>query len=62
MFCSNCGSEEFYIEKIDKVNFIDAHYAIYLKEIASEIMNLHPETQVWVEDNETLKQIGQQIN
>ena len=57
-FCSNCGSSEYYIEKLDKVNFVDAHFAIYLKEIANDIMNLHPETTVWVEDKETLKQIG----
>jgi len=59
-YCSNCGSEEFYIEKIDKVNFIDAQYAIYIKEIASEIKELHPETQVWVDEgNGILKQIEQ---
>lgn len=56
-FCSNCGSDEYYIEKIDKVNFVDAYYAIYLKEIANKMQNLHPEVQVWVENGETLKQI-----
>ena len=57
-FCANCGSSEYYIEKIDKVNFVDSQYAIYLKEIADEMQNLHPETQVWVEDGDILKQIG----
>ena len=56
-FCSNCGSEEYYIEKIDTVNFVDAHYAIYLKEIADKMHDIHPETQIWVEDGDKLKQI-----
>ncbi len=48
-YCSNCGAKEFYIEKIDKVNFVDANYAVYLKEIANEMQELHPEVQIWVE-------------
>ncbi len=59
-FCSNCGSEEYYIEKIDKVNFVDANYAICLKEIADKMQDLHPEAQVWVEDCGNLKQITSQ--
>ena len=57
-FCSNCGEQNFYIEKLDKVSFIDAKYAIYLKEIASEIQTLHPESQIWVEDNDIIKQLS----
>ncbi len=57
-YCSNCGAKEYYIEKLDKINFIDAQYAIYLKEIAQELKTLHPETQIWVEENEIIKQIG----
>lgn len=57
-FCSNCGSDEFYIEKIDDVNFVDAKYAIYIKEIANELQILHPEAQIWVsDDDEKIKQI-----
>ncbi len=57
-FCSNCGSSEYYIEKIDKLNLIDANWAIYLKEIADEMQIMHPEAQIWVEENEKLKQIS----
>lgn len=57
-FCSNCGNQDYYIEKIDSVNFIDAQYAIYLKEIADEIKNLHPEAQIWVEDEKEIKQLS----
>ena len=57
-YCSNCGCNEYYIERIDKVNFIDAKYAIYVKEIASEMQILHPETQVWVDEEDGIvKQI-----
>ncbi len=59
-FCSNCGSQEYYIEKLDKVCFIDAQYAIYLKEIADKMVDLHPETQVWAENGDILKQISSQ--
>ena len=56
-FCSNCGSKEYYIEKLDSLNLIDAQFAIYVKEIASEFQTLHPEAQIWVEENEKIKQI-----
>ena len=57
-YCSNCGSEEYYIEQIDSVNFIDAQYAIYIKEISSAIKNLHPEAQIWVEKEGEVKRIA----
>ena len=58
-FCSNCGCSEYYIEQLDKVSFIDVKYAVYLKEIANEYKNLHPEAQIWVEkEGNTIKQIG----
>ena len=49
-YCSNCGSDEYYIEQIDKINFIDAKYALCIKEIANELADLHPDVQVWVDD------------
>ena len=57
-YCSNCGERDFYIEKIDKVNFIDANYAVCLKEIANETLSTHPEAQIWVDEgNNTIKQL-----
>ena len=57
-FCENCGSSEYYIEQLDKINFVDAKYAIFIKEIANEYQTLHPEVTVWVdEDNGKIKQI-----
>ena len=38
--------------------YLKLKYAIYLKEIANELQNLHPETQIWVEeDNKIIKQL-----
>lgn len=51
-YCSNCGCSEYYIEKLDSVNFIDAKYALYVKEIANEMQTLHPEATVWVDKGE----------
>ena len=50
---------EYYIEKIEALNFIDVKFAVCLKEIANEMQELHPEVQIWV-DNEpnVIKQIG----
>ena len=30
-YCSNCGNEEFIVEKVDKINFIDIRFAVLLK-------------------------------
>ena len=30
-FCPNCGATDFYIQELDKVSFIDVHYAIFKK-------------------------------
>ena len=35
-YCGNCGSEEYSVEKIDKINFIDINFAALLKTEASE--------------------------
>ena len=57
-FCANCGESEYYIERLDSVNFIDAKYAVYVKEIAHEFQTLHPEVQIWVDQEDGMvKQI-----
>lgn len=35
-YCSNCGSEDFIIEKIDKINFIDINFAVLVKQVIEE--------------------------
>jgi len=59
-FCTNCGNSEYYIEQVDNINFIDAKYAVYLKEIVPEINISSSNTQVWVEENKEVKKISMQ--
>lgn len=35
-FCSNCGSQEYVVEKIKKINFIDINYAVLIKKAVDE--------------------------
>ena len=45
-FCHNCGCNEYTIEKIEKINFIDISYAVLIKAVVTnEIRNY---TQSWV--------------
>ena len=30
-YCSNCGSDDFIVEKLDKINFIDIKFAVLVK-------------------------------
>lgn len=52
-YCPICGGEEFYIEKYEKLNFVDINYAIEVKEVF-DILNAQnnfetSSTTVWVE-------------
>lgn len=35
-YCANCGSEEYSVEKIEKINFIDINFAALLKTEVTE--------------------------
>ena len=35
-FCSNCGGEDFTVEKIEKINFIDINFAVLVKKEVEE--------------------------
>lgn len=52
-FCPTCGGEEFYIEKCEKLNFVDINYAIEVKEefdVLSAPLDFETSTTtVWVE-------------
>ena len=55
-FCTNCGSDEYVVEKLDKFNYFDMNYAIAKKEEeTNEIKKEYTET--WVEEVEILKNI-----
>ena len=47
-YCSNCGSEDYQIEKLDQINFINVNYAVLLKK-EIEINNDNYRTQCWEE-------------
>ena len=51
-FCPNCGSTEFYVEELEKVNFIDVHYAIFKKIVISQ--EKFTTRQIWIEQEESL--------
>ena len=46
-FCTNCGEQEYYIEKLDHVNFIDINYATVVQTIKYDWKQSF--TQAWVE-------------
>jgi len=48
-YCTNCGSEEFYIEKLEQINFTDVRFAVHKKE-THEPVRIKETTQVWVEE------------
>lgn len=50
-FCHNCGTKDFTVERIDKINFIDISYAVLLKQTVQN--NDFEFTQSWVDANKT---------
>lgn len=46
-FCHNCGTREFIVERIDKINFIDISYAVLVKAVVHN--NEYNYTQSWVD-------------
>ncbi len=51
-FCHNCGSTEFYIEELEKVNFTDVHYAIFKQVIIPQLKSTT--RQIWIEKEDSL--------
>ncbi len=45
-FCHNCGTREYVVERIDKINFIDINYAVLVKAIVEN--NAYSSTQSWI--------------
>ena len=46
-FCKNCGGEEFTVERIPKINFIDIDYAVLVKEVVKP--SAFSKIQTWVD-------------
>lgn len=53
-YCPNCGSTEFYIQELDKINFTDVNYAILKKTIIPQ--NKISTSQIWIEKEDSLAQ------
>lgn len=48
-FCSKCGTAGYFIEKKQKIDINDIHYAILIKEELSNSVYRKRRTQIWVE-------------
>ena len=47
-FCTNCGGQEFQVEKLKKINFIDINFAVLQKKVEVEDLKINS-TQCWQE-------------
>ena len=47
-YCANCGSKEYLVEKLDKINFIDINFAALLKRVIDTSQRANT-TQCWQE-------------
>ena len=48
-YCSNCGSNEYTVEKLPKINFIDINFAVLVKEVLEKNNNNVSISQCWQE-------------
>ena len=48
-YCTNCGSEEYVTEKLDKINFVNINYAVLIKKEFDEAEKRQFTTQCWQE-------------
>ncbi len=61
-YCSNCGSSEYVIEKLDQINFINVNFAVLIKKILEEEKKMQIFTQCWQErTNEQPKLLVQSL-
>ena len=47
-YCKNCGSSSYHVEKLDKINFIDASFAVLIRKETKEDIKAST-TQCWQE-------------
>lgn len=48
-YCHNCGSQEFIIEKVENINFIDIDYAVLKREVVETSHDEKTVKQIWIE-------------
>ena len=51
-FCPNCGAQEYYVEPIEHINFIDINFAVLKKEIVKNVSGAFVK-QIWEEQNDS---------
>lgn len=49
-YCPNCGSKEFYVEEVEKINFINIDYCVCIKQAIIENTGTS-RNQIWVDNN-----------
>jgi len=55
-FCKKCGSDDYYIEIKEKIEFFDYEYAIILKEEIKSKATIKKTLQIWIEE-ENIREI-----
>lgn len=48
-YCANCGSQEFKIEKLEQINFVDINFAALMKTVVEDKNNICTTTRCWQE-------------
>lgn len=48
-FCHNCGSEDYIVEKLDTIDFININYAVLVRKETQTEPKRTPITQCWVD-------------
>ena len=46
LYCANCGEKEYYLEELEKVNFININYATAIKITINQVKQNH--SQSWI--------------
>ena len=49
-FCHNCGGNDYFVEKLSKIDFINIHYAVLIKKAQDDMVN-NEMTQCWQDEN-----------
>ena len=58
-FCRNCGGNEYIVEKLEKINFIDINYAVLVKTVVHEEPVMEDVTQCWEEKSTNIPKLLQ---
>ncbi len=58
-FCPNCGTKDFFLEELDRINFIDINFAV-VKKITLQEDGSTVRSQFWVDnkENSSVKLLG----